>query len=276
MRTGAASRAPMRRILVALDASRASRAALESAAFLAAREGALLEGLFVEDVDLLRTAALPFAGQVALPAGLPLPSASILPDLQALASRARAELEGAASARRLRWSFRVARGRMAVEVVAAALEADLLVLGRGRGIGAGPSPGATAATAAARATSPVLLTLEEAAEALPLLVAWDGSEGAEAALDLALRLSGSGARAPGLLVASEGHAAAEGLAAAAAARAGQALRWRWIGGSTPGDLRRAAPARSVLVVGTSSPVAGGPAGLERLLADARCPILLAR
>ena len=50
-----------RRILVALDASPHSLAALEAAAELAASLRAELIGLFVEDANLLRVAGFPFA-----------------------------------------------------------------------------------------------------------------------------------------------------------------------------------------------------------------------
>lgn len=268
---------PLRRILVAIDASRPSLEALEAAAILAARHGAELAGLFVEDIDLLRAAELPFAGPLALIGGSPLPAASIGASVRALAERARAALAEVATTRQLRWSFRVARGRVEVEVLQAAVEADLLALGRvGRGLAGGRRPGSTAQAAASRARAPVLLAAGEAANALPLWVAWDGSSGAEAALDLALRLAGSGDASPVLLVAAAGPAEAEALAAAASARAGRPLAWRFAGGPSPGDLRRALPFRAALVVGPASPVVGGTAGLERLLADARGPVLLAR
>ena len=51
-----------RRILVALDASAHSHAALAAAVALAARLHAEIEGLFVEDINLLRLAELPFTG----------------------------------------------------------------------------------------------------------------------------------------------------------------------------------------------------------------------
>ena len=58
-----------RRILVAIDASAASLDALAAATALASRLGAALEGLFVEDEDLLRLAALPFTDLVRTPSG---------------------------------------------------------------------------------------------------------------------------------------------------------------------------------------------------------------
>ena len=54
----------IQRILVALDASPHSQAALDAAATLAARVSAELQGLFIEDVNLLRLAELPFAREV--------------------------------------------------------------------------------------------------------------------------------------------------------------------------------------------------------------------
>jgi len=268
---------PLRRVLVALDASRASLAALQAAAALAARHGAELAGLFVEDIDLLRVAELPFANPLALIGGSPLPAATIGPGVRALAERARAALEEVAASFRLRSSFRVARGRVEVEVLQAAVEADLLALGRaGRGFAGGHRPGSTAQAAAARASSPVLLAGGEDVDRLPLWVAWDGSEGGARALDLAVRLSRGAEAAPLLLVAAGSRAEAEGLAAKGSSRAHRPLPWRFAGGPNPGDLRRALPQRAVLVVGTSSPVVGGEAGLERLLAEARGPVLLAR
>ena len=57
----------VRRILVALDASTQSLAALRTAVTLAAELGAELEGLFVEDTNLMRMAMLPVARRVLFP-----------------------------------------------------------------------------------------------------------------------------------------------------------------------------------------------------------------
>jgi len=64
----------LRRILVALDASRSSLEALRAAAALAARMGAELECLFIEDVNLVRLGQLPVARQVTLTGGAAAPS----------------------------------------------------------------------------------------------------------------------------------------------------------------------------------------------------------
>ena len=57
------------RILVALDASPRSLAALSTAGALAAELDAELSGLFVEDINLQRLLALPFAREFCLLSG---------------------------------------------------------------------------------------------------------------------------------------------------------------------------------------------------------------
>ena len=54
----------VRRILVALDGSVHASGALEAATALAARLHAELEGIFVQDVDLARLAALPIGREI--------------------------------------------------------------------------------------------------------------------------------------------------------------------------------------------------------------------
>jgi nucleotide-binding universal stress UspA family protein len=149
-----------RRVLVGVDASAASLDALAAAAFLAARLGAELAGLFVEDEDLLRLAALPFGDVVRTAGGgrERLDPASAEAALRAVASRAREVLERAASSHRVACSFRVTRGAVVREVLAAAEAADLVVLGAGgHGRSARGAVGETARAAAGRARAPVLL-----------------------------------------------------------------------------------------------------------------------
>lgn len=59
----------VRRILVAPETSTQSLAALKTAVTLAAELGADLEGLFVEDVNLVRVASLPIARRILYPSG---------------------------------------------------------------------------------------------------------------------------------------------------------------------------------------------------------------
>lgn len=74
----------VRRILVALDVSQHSLAALEAAVKLAARMQAELLGLFVEDLNLLRVAGLRSARQIRYPSATaePLDLAAMERDLR--------------------------------------------------------------------------------------------------------------------------------------------------------------------------------------------------
>jgi Universal stress protein family len=123
------------RILVPLDASPASVAAAAAAAAMAARLSAELEGLFVEDADLLALASFPFAGEVvtftATLRGLG--AGDLERQLRFQAERARRALERHATHFQVRWTFRVVRGRVKAEVLAAAEGAVLVSLGRSAG-----------------------------------------------------------------------------------------------------------------------------------------------
>jgi nucleotide-binding universal stress UspA family protein len=122
----------IRRILIALDASPHSLAALQSAAELAARLNADLLGLYVEDINLVRLGMLPNARQVAyfsatLRAYGP---AQVEEELRSQANQARRALTQAARRAHLRSEFRVTRGVIPVELIQAAQEADLIILGK--------------------------------------------------------------------------------------------------------------------------------------------------
>ena len=123
---------PVRRLWVALDASSHSLAALEAAVRIAARLDAELAGLFVEDEDLLRWSRLPI-GRAVDPVSAKARSVdapTVEQELRAQAGRARRALEAAAQRERVRWSFRVVRGRVGRALAEAVGELDLLALGR--------------------------------------------------------------------------------------------------------------------------------------------------
>jgi nucleotide-binding universal stress UspA family protein len=194
-----------RRILVALDASHHSLAALEAAVELAAGMKAELRGLYVEDVHLLRVADSPATRQVHYPyvSGARLDSQRMERQLRAQASQAQRALATACESRKVKWSFQIARGEVAHEVVAAAEEADMLILGKvSRPLIRRIRLGSTALAAAVQAPCCVLLLQRDEDVKPPVLVTYDGSPIAHRALKIAARLArGNGGYLAVLIVA---------------------------------------------------------------------------
>lgn len=182
----------IRRILVALDASPLAQAAAEAAARLAGRLGAELDALFVEDINVIRLVAHPHVHTFSLAAARRQALDDVLiekaMELQAVAARRVFEAAQAASGSRA--AFAVRRGRVDVELLAAAHGADLVCLGwSGRAEpGARPRLGSVARRVAAAAPGPVLMLQKPASG--PTMVLWDGSQGARKAMDLAVALAG--------------------------------------------------------------------------------------
>ena len=186
-------RQAIRRILVALDASHHSLAALEAAAELAASLEAELHGLFVEDANLLRLAGIPVAREMRYPfAGSARPdTARMERALRVQAAQARRALERASELRHVEWSFQVVRGQVALEVLAAALEADLLTLGKAsRPLLQRIRLGSTARAAAREAPCCVLMLQRDAGIAPPVMVTYDGTPTSQKALTMAVHLAG--------------------------------------------------------------------------------------
>jgi hypothetical protein len=100
---------PVERIVVALDAASENRAAIGTAARLAARWKAHLHGVFVEDNDLIRLTHLPFAArQVTLGVGVePLTLQQVERQLRVYAERARQDLAASAKRYGVEWSFEI-------------------------------------------------------------------------------------------------------------------------------------------------------------------------
>lgn len=179
----------IRRILVALDASPHSLAALQAAAELAASLDAELLGVYVEDVNLLRLSDLPFARQVSVFSSSPrrLDRDEIERQLRSQARLARRALATVAERTRLRWSFRVAQGLIPVELLQAALDTDLIILGKA-GWSRGRRLGSTARVIVAQAPRQALLLQQGSRLGLPIGVVYDGSPLSQKALLAASQL----------------------------------------------------------------------------------------
>jgi nucleotide-binding universal stress UspA family protein len=183
------SRAQTERIVVALDASPRSLGALRAAAQLAAQLQAELQALFVEDTDLLRLCDLPFCQEVSLYSTTTrrLDGQVMERQLRARAQSLQAETARVAEAMHVPWSFRVTRGSLAEELLAAAADAHFLSLARFEQ--APSTPVNPAAELVARRTSrPILVLGRSGRFEFPLALLYTGSERSERALQLALRL----------------------------------------------------------------------------------------
>lgn len=183
----------LRRILVALDASHHSLAALEAAAELAASLEAELYGLYVEDINLLHAAGSPVAREVRYPyiTGTRMDRARMERELRAQATQAERALIATCQRWQIKGSFRVVRGDVTTEVLEAALEADLLTLGRaGRSLVQRISRlGSTARAAATRSPRSVLLIQRDVAVRPPVMVVYEDSHIARRALWMAVHLA---------------------------------------------------------------------------------------
>jgi nucleotide-binding universal stress UspA family protein len=184
--SAAGSSLDIRRILVALDASPQSLAALEAATQLASRFEAELIGIFVEDINLIRLAHLPFAREVSRFSATPrhLDSPQIELQLRARARRVHQAMAAMTKDTGLRWSFRVARGVISVELIAAALEADIVILGK-TGWSGRRRVGSTTRTMIVQSPRQVLILQRKVRLGVPITVAFDGSETGHKALEAA-------------------------------------------------------------------------------------------
>jgi nucleotide-binding universal stress UspA family protein len=122
----------VRRIVVAVDESAHSRAALEAAVELAAQFGAELNVLFVEDINVLRIAQLPFVREVGQYSarGSRIEVTHIEERLRSRSRRIEATFQTLITRQSVHGTFHVVRGSVWTEIQAAAREADMLVVGR--------------------------------------------------------------------------------------------------------------------------------------------------
>lgn len=185
------------RVVVGLEAGTPPRE-LAAAAALAGQVGAELVGLFMENLDLLRFAALPFASEIGIAS-----AARRKPDvgamersMRAVAEQARRRLEAAAAESAIACSFQVRRGvpvdallAAATEALAGAAEIRLLLLGDGESPAARWAERARSRMASTRRVQVVhaagLAELGQALrEALPGVVVLRGDQARLAAGDL--------------------------------------------------------------------------------------------
>ncbi|MFN2188520.1 MAG: universal stress protein [Candidatus Promineifilaceae bacterium] len=272
----------IQRILVALDASTHSLAALEAAAKLASSLHAELIGIFVEDENLLHLAGLPFSHELQSPTAkrTPMDSDVMEHQLHLQAAQARWALENAAQKAEVSWSFQTIRGQVTPSVLSAALSADLVALGRvSRPLHARRRLGSTARAASEMERS-VLIMQQGSSLTYPVLVTYDGSAAAQQALTAAAKLARlSGDKLDVLLITDE-YEQAKPLR-------DEIVTWleehdltaefRWLPETSVEKLAEMVQSRKecILVLGGDNPLLEAGA-IQDLLDKTDCPVLLVR
>lgn len=273
-------RSRINRILVALDTSPHSVAALEAAVQLAEEWSAELVGLFVEDLDLLRLAQLPFAREVSAYSAR---VRAIGPEqlelqLRAQAARLRRQMARMAMRRGIRWSFEVSRGDIVAELLEQAKDADLIILGK-TGWSESHTMGSTTRLVVTKARGRVLIVRRTGRLVPALRIIFDGSEAAVEALLSGAMLAEREARELSVLLVAEEEELISDLRRQAAKllrERGLSARYRAMTGPDPGELAEAAEALDCVLVVPAD--IEGLAGEEMLkfLDELECPVLVVR
>jgi nucleotide-binding universal stress UspA family protein len=267
----------VRRMLAAFGPATMSVGVLEGVVDLAGRLGAELETLFVEDVALLQWAELPFIRQVGLHGltAVPLSHSELELQFRVLAAEAQRRLSAIAVPRQLRWSFRITRGQVSGEVMAAAAHADLLVLGsssRPLGREALLEPSVRSLIRAVKA--PVLLLRSAQPPHGPMHIVLEPESESENLLEAAIAMAGGDADHP-IITAWKPEGAPEGEPPDAFARAAPAIRVRNLSSAEGIEALIGSVAEGTLVLSARSSFLGRNSWWHHF-ARARCALLLVR
>jgi nucleotide-binding universal stress UspA family protein len=200
-------------ILVALDLSDYSEAALAAAAELAAVLHLELRGLYVEDINLIHLCGLPFGVEYGSFTARPnrIRQNHLEREFRLQASFLRKTMADIAGQNRVPWSFQVVRGSVTDQLLEAASSARMLSLGR-VGRSPGKRTGSTAQAIARRAARPVVFQSRRRSLHGPYTVLYSGTAAADRALALAADLSAQEASVLRVLVTADELAVAAGAA----------------------------------------------------------------
>ena len=275
MRQKAGNADKIRRILVAIDASPQSLTALETAADIAAPLDAELLGVYVEDINLIRLAALPVVQETgeASARTRPLESSRMDRQLRNQAARASQAMARAAGRAQVRWTFTVARGSIEAELLQAASKADLFVLGRA-GWSGKRRLGSTARKLVTAGNNRTMI-IERGGRLPPtLMTVYDGSDQSKRALDTAISLGEY--IAAGIVAEDEGQARAlQSEVAAILDLLGLKARYRWLVRADTSELANMLRTEEecILILPGESPLLEGKS-LPEALNEFECPVLL--
>ncbi len=244
----------LERIVFAFDARSHADPRLAAALRLAAGSRPDLEAVFVEDQDLVNLAALPFASEVGLSAGLrQLDPTALRTSLRAHAEELRRGLEAMARSGGRQLSFSTVQGRLTARLQALLEEASVAVLSRG-------------AAAATATRGPVTGQL--------VAVPFGGGEGDARALIVAAELAVQVGGELMVLLAPDAARRLEWRRRADALLAARGVRRHFLGAAPEaGELLAALRHTGADYLVLAAPLS---TALERLLQRLSCPLLLVR
>lgn len=181
----------IKRILVALDASQANKSLVQAANMLASRLDAELQALFVEDINLLQLAQLPFAREMTY--GSTTARQITLPELEkqldAQVMRLRRFVEDTARQSNTRVRFNAVRGQIETELCSAAQASDLLIVGKNTQLTRySEKLGRITREIISHAACNILLLQHGSEVGLPVGVFFDGGPASQRALHLGMQL----------------------------------------------------------------------------------------
>lgn len=184
------------RIVIALVPASHNRAAISDAVVLARQLGVALEGIFVEDINLINYSSLPFARVVRQGRSAPLAitRAQMEDSLRRQAQRLERLLAEIAAQSKLEASFRTLRGDVVSTLSTLSQPQDLLIINRTAGRAAGKAWGRTASTVLTRTSASVLVLQPAQRLERPVVVLFEDTAQGRRALELAIQLARQDAR----------------------------------------------------------------------------------
>jgi len=184
----------VKHILVALDTSPHSRAALEAAVALAESMDAELQGLFVEDINWFRITKRSFSYEISDLTGRirSIESMDIEQEVRAQATRLRRLMDEMGKKSKIKYSFRTVRGGVEEEILTATESADLITLGRlGHSFRKHTELGKTAKTIIHQSRKPVLMLQQGWHIGNTNVAIYDGTDTSKKGLILAKQIAQS-------------------------------------------------------------------------------------
>ena len=181
----------LREILVAIDTSTHSQAALEAAVALAKTMEANIQGLFVHDEIWNRISRLPSTRAVNALTGdvLPLENDTLEDQISILRNRLRRKLEYLSNRKQVKHSWNFLRGNVEDKILEAAENADMITIGLKGHSARKKKLGSSAKTIIQKADKPVLILKEGLHLGTTLTAVYDASEESQKGIRLALKIA---------------------------------------------------------------------------------------